>query len=150
DPYSASKACAEIVVNSFRNSFFYPGNYPVHQKALASARAGNVIGGGDWSEDRIVPDIIRSLQKEKEIFVRNPAAVRPWQHVLEPITGYLLLGAKLAGEGGQDFATGWNFGPLPNQFYTVAELADALVKAWGCGAWRVYDTHQAPHEAGLL
>ena len=149
DPYSASKACAELVVDSFRNSFFNPGKYAVHQKAIASARAGNVIGGGDWSKDRIVPDIIRSLAADEIIPLRNPAAVRPWQHVLDPIEGYLLLGALLHQQP-FIFAKAYNFGPLPEQHLTVKELVELGIHYWGKGAWKDVSDLNQPHEAGLL
>ncbi|MEP7279232.1 MAG: CDP-glucose 4,6-dehydratase [Bacteroidota bacterium] len=149
DPYSASKACTELVVNAFRNSFFNPSGHTQHQKTIASARAGNVIGGGDWSADRLVPDIIRALQKEQTIAVRNPGAIRPWQHVLEPLTGYLLLAAQLH-EAPASCATAYNFGPYPDDHLTVKELVSIAVTQWGGGNWQdVSDAHQ-PHEAGLL
>jgi CDP-glucose 4,6-dehydratase len=149
DPYSASKACTEIVISSFRNSFFNPNNYLQHHKAIASARAGNVIGGGDWSTDRIIPDIIRSLQQGNKIEVRNPAAVRPWQHVLEPLTGYLLLGALLYDEPAA-FARAYNFGPYPEDHLTVKDLVTTAINIWGQGAWKDISDPEQPHEATLL
>ncbi|MEA5141156.1 CDP-glucose 4,6-dehydratase [Arcicella rigui] len=149
DPYSASKAAAEIVVSSYRKSFFNPDSYNVHQKALASARAGNVIGGGDWAKDRIIPDIVRALQATTSIRVRNPNAVRPWQHVLEPISGYLLLGAKLAIEPIK-YATAWNFGPYMADTLTVGEVVNKVIKIWGEGEAEIKQNANAPHEAGLL
>ena len=149
DPYSASKACTEIVVSSFRNSFFNIENYTVHQKAIASARAGNVIGGGDWSTDRIVPDIIRSLQQSAAIEVRNPIAVRPWQHVLEPLTGYLLL-AGLLNEQPEQYSKPYNFGPYPADHLTVKKLVELSITTWGSGAWTDMTDPAQPHEAGLL
>jgi CDP-glucose 4,6-dehydratase len=149
DPYSASKACAELVVSSFRNSFFNTGQYNRHHKALASVRAGNVIGGGDFSRDRIVPDIVRSLQQQQTIAVRNPHAVRPWQHVLEPVGGYLLLGGLL-NETPAAYSKAYNFGPLPGDHLTVRELVEKAISAWGSGQWQdMSDPHQV-HEAGLL
>ena len=149
DPYSASKACTELVLSSFRNSFFHPDAYAQHQKAIASARAGNVIGGGDWSEDRIIPDIIRSLQADKSIPVRNPAAIRPWQHVLEPLTGYLVL-ASLLHNKPSGYSPAYNFGPLPNDHLTVKDLVTTAVQLWGKGSWKdVSEAHQL-HEATLL
>ncbi|HKB45601.1 MAG TPA: CDP-glucose 4,6-dehydratase [Chitinophagaceae bacterium] len=149
DPYSASKACAEIVVSSFLNSFFNPVAYQHHQKSIATARAGNVIGGGDWTMDRIVPDIVSSLQQQKIIEVRNPGAVRPWQHVLEPIAGYLLLAGRLHEEPSK-YSTAYNFGPLPKDHLTVKELVETAIKHWGNGNWKdAFDAVQ-PHEAGLL
>lgn len=149
DPYSASKACTEIIVNSFRNSFFNIKKYGQHQKAIASARAGNVIGGGDWSIDRIIPDIVRSLQHKKNIVVRNPAAVRPWQHVLEPLSGYLQLAVLLDKEP-VSFSTAYNFGPLPGDHLTVKELVTTAIKSWGSGKWTDSSDLSQPHEAGLL
>lgn len=149
DPYSASKACTEIVVSSFRNSFFNTNNYTTHQKAIASARAGNVIGGGDWSDDRIIPDIIRSLKKNETINVRNPKAVRPWQHVLEPIAGYLQL-AALMDAAPLKFSKAYNFGPLPDDHLTVKELVEIAIETWGTGNWKDGSDPSAPHEAGLL
>lgn len=149
DPYSASKACTEFIVSSFRNSFFNLKNYDAHQKAIASVRAGNVIGGGDWNKDRIIPDIIRSLQNNKPIEVRNPNAVRPWQHVLEPLTGYLLLGGMLSDEP-QKFSKPYNFGPLPNDHLSVRELVETAIRIWGKGEWKDISNASEPHEAGLL
>jgi len=149
DAYSASKACAELVVSSFRNSFFNINNYSQHQKAIASVRAGNVIGGGDWNKDRIIPDIIRSLKNNQPIEMRNPNAVRPWQHVLEPLTGYLLLGAKLNDEPIK-FSKAYNFGPLPNDHLSVKELVETAIKVWGNGSWKDISNLNKPHEAGLL
>ena len=149
DPYSASKAATEIVVNSFRNSFFNPQKYSVHQKAVASVRAGNVIGGGDWNKDRIIPDIIRSLVADEPIAVRNPLAVRPWQHVLEPVNGYLLLGILLD-KNAQIYSGAYNFGPLPTDHLPVNKLVDIAIDCWGSGAW--IDTSESTHlhEANLL
>ena len=149
DPYSASKACTELVVSSFRNSFFNTKSYSTHHKAIASARAGNVIGGGDWSEDRIVPDIIRSLQQGKAIALRNPNAVRPWQHVLEPLTGYLLLGALL-NDAPANYSPAYNFGPVPNDHLSVKELVIMAVNYWGEGQWSDVSDSSQLHEATLL
>jgi CDP-glucose 4,6-dehydratase len=149
DPYSASKACTELVVSSFRNSFFHPSSYSKHQKAIASARAGNVIGGGDWSTDRIVPDIIRSLQTGTEIIVRNPLAVRPWQHVLEPLCGYLMLAAFLNTQP-EHYSKAYNFGPLPQDHLTVRKLVEQSISTWGSGHWKDASISGDPHEAGLL
>ena len=149
DPYSASKACTELVVSSFRNSFFNTAHYNRHQKSLASVRAGNVIGGGDWSRDRIVPDIVRALQQQKTIEVRNPHAVRPWQHVLEPVGGYLLLGGLL-NEQPLQFSKAYNFGPLPNDHLTVKELVEKAIASWGSGSWHDASDPAQVHEAGLL
>lgn len=149
DPYSASKACAELAINSFRNCFFNIKNYDTHKKAIASVRAGNVIGGGDWNKDRIIPDIVRSLKNNIDIDVRNPNAVRPWQHVLEPLIGYLLLGGMLNDEP-QKYSGAYNFGPLPNDHLTVKELVEIALKTWGNGNWKDMSNASAPHEAGLL
>ncbi|PVD53475.1 CDP-glucose 4,6-dehydratase [Terrimonas sp.] len=149
DPYSASKACTELVVSSFRNSFFNITQFDKHQKALASARAGNVIGGGDWSTDRIIPDIIRSLQAKQNIIVRNPSSVRPWQHVLEPLTGYLLLGGLL-NQHHEKYSTAFNFGPLPGDHLAVKDLVKKAIESWGSGNWTDASNPGQPHEAGLL
>lgn len=149
DPYSASKACTEIVISSFRNSFFHPAKHAVHGKGLASARAGNVIGGGDWSEDRIIPDIVRHLARRQSIVVRNPAAIRPWQHVLEPLAGYLTLGHLLHHQP-TAFAKAYNFGPQPQDHLTVRELVETAVGCWGSGEWTDASDPSQPHEAGIL
>jgi CDP-glucose 4,6-dehydratase len=153
DPYSMSKGATELVTASYRKSFFDPKKVIEHGVFVASARAGNVIGGGDWAEFRIVPDAIASLTKGKPIPVRSPKSTRPWQHVLEPLSGYLLLGARLAGEGTatpHQFCEGWNFGPEASATRTVGELADQLVKHWGAGAWENKAEPGAKHEAKLL
>ncbi len=153
DPYSASKAAAEIVAGSYRRSFFPPSQLDRHGVALATGRAGNVIGGGDWAIDRIVPDSIAALREGRAIAVRNPGAVRPWQHVLEPLSGYLTLASKLAtGAPGERaaFCDAWNFGPLGLSNRTVADLVGHLIEQWGCGAWIDDSQPGAPHEAGLL
>jgi CDP-glucose 4,6-dehydratase len=145
--YSASKAAAEVLISSYRRSFFGGA------VAAASGRAGNVIGGGDWAADRIVPDAIASLAAGRPIEVRRPTAVRPWQHVLEPLSGYLLLASRLLDEdetARRRAAGAWNFGPAIGNTRTVAELADALVDGWGGGSWRDVGVPDAPHEAGLL
>jgi CDP-glucose 4,6-dehydratase len=149
DPYSASKAASEIVISSYRNSFFNPADFDTHRKAVASARAGNVIGGGDWSADRIIPDIVRALHAQKPVTVRNPAAVRPWQHVLEPVGGYLLLGSKLAVQP-QQFASAWNFGPQSQDTLTVKEVVEKALSIWGAGTYETPQQVGQPHEAGLL
>ncbi|NTU53574.1 MAG: CDP-glucose 4,6-dehydratase [Chlorobiaceae bacterium] len=149
DPYSSSKACSELLTGAYRQSFFNPDDYARHGKCLASARAGNVFGGGDWQVDRIVPDCIRHLEGDKPIVVRNPHAVRPWQHVLEPLSGYLLLAERMA-EKPETFASAWNFGPEDSSFLTVGSLVDTVVKAWGRGAWEDHSIPGAVHEAHLL
>jgi len=149
DPYSASKACAELVIESYRNSFFNLKTYHVHQKAIAVARAGNVIGGGDWSLDRLIPDIVRALSKNERIEIRNPNAVRPWQHVLEPLYGYLLLGAKLAADH-LLFSQAYNFGPGADDALPVGKMAEMAIECWGSGEYYVNKVVNQPHEAGLL
>ncbi len=150
DPYSASKAAMEIAVSSWRNSFFMPARADEHGVRLASARAGNVIGGGDWSGNRLVPDLVRALPRNMQAELRNPRSLRPWQHALEPLGGYLLLGAKLAAPGGEAYAEAWNFGPLPTDVRNVGELAGALLERWGREGWKDVSDRAAPHEAGLL
>ena len=149
DPYSASKACSEIVIDSYRKSFFNPKDYNKHQKAIASGRAGNVIGGGDWAADRLIPDIVRALSKNELISIRNPQAVRPWQHVLEPLFGYLTLGAKLS-ENPVNYAEGFNFGPQLNDVLTVDNMVQMALKIWGSGQVNYPQLNNQPHEAGLL
>lgn len=149
DPYSASKACAEIVISSYRNSFFNQKQYSNHSISLASARAGNVIGGGDWSKDRIIPDIIRALQSETPVIVRNPNAIRPWQHVLEPLGGYLHLATKMSDDKIK-YSEAWNFGPEIEDDLTVEELVKLAIKYWGKGMYETPELKNQPHEAGLL
>jgi CDP-glucose 4,6-dehydratase len=149
DPYSASKACAELVIDSYRKSFFNPSSYAVHHKAVASARAGNVIGGGDWAKDRIIPDIVRSLHQRQPVSLRNPASVRPWQHVLEPLEGYLKLAASLQADH-LSFAGAYNFGPYPENSQPVAVLAKKAMDAWGEGELVIAKNESTLHEAGLL
>jgi CDP-glucose 4,6-dehydratase len=150
DPYSNSKGCSELVTSSFRNSFFNPADYgQMHQVALASARAGNVIGGGDWAEDRLIPDFIRAIGHGEKVKIRSPHAIRPWQHVLEPLSGYLVLGAKLYAEGAS-YAEGWNFGPDDSDAKTVEWIAGKICEVWGGNAFYEIDTHLQPHEATYL
>lgn len=149
DPYSASKACAELVIDSYRNSFFNPKNYGEHQKGVAVARAGNVIGGGDWSKDRLLPDIARALGKNETVVVRNPNAVRPWQHVLEPVFGYLLLGEKLEKHPAK-FSQAYNFGPYVSDNLSVKHILDIAIEKWQSGSYIIEDNSTLPHEAGLL
>ena len=149
DPYSSSKGCAELVTSAYRRSFFSSeaGTSPTR---LASARAGNVIGGGDWAQDRLVPDILRAFEAAQPVIIRNPQAVRPWQLVLEPLSGYLTLAQKLAGPGGEAFAQGWNFGPSASDTRPVEWIVDQMIRRWGSGAaWR-QDTVVGPHEAHFL
>jgi CDP-glucose 4,6-dehydratase len=149
DPYSASKACAELVIDSYRNSFFNVAAYSKHKVAIAVGRAGNVIGGGDWAKDRLVPDIARALGNGQTVQVRNPNAVRPWQHVLEPLTGYLLLGAKLQGDPVK-YAEAYNFGPAADDALTVETIVKLAIKSWQSGQYEMMDANGQPHEAGLL
>ena len=144
DPYSSSKGCSELVTAAYRNSFFERRGV-----ALASGRAGNVIGGGDWQANRIMPDCIRALKKGKQIEVRSPKAVRPWQHVLEPLSGYLLLAAKLSLEG-KKYAEGWNFGPDFSSVITVKEIVSKTIEIWGSGSMNIAQMSSKPHEAQLL
>jgi CDP-glucose 4,6-dehydratase len=144
DPYSSSKACAEIISAAFRNSFFEAGERRV---ALATARAGNVIGGGDWSEDRLIPDLIRGFHAGQAVMIRNPQAIRPWQHVLEPLHGYMLLAEQLlAGR----CASAFNFGPGEDDAWTVDRVATFLADAWGDSAAWTRDAASGVHEAGIL
>ena len=150
DPYSASKAAMEIAVASWRASFFDPAKVDQHGVRIATARAGNVIGGGDWSTNRLLPDLMRALATNGEPTLRNAGSLRPWQHVLEPLAGYLWLGAQLAGPDGERFAEGWNFGPQPTDVRSVGDLADAVLAAWGAPGWTDATQAGALHEAGLL
>jgi CDP-glucose 4,6-dehydratase len=149
DPYSASKACSELLIDSYRNSFFNIKDYNNHLTGIAVARAGNVIGGGDWSKDRLIPDIVRSLMSSKAIVVRNPNSVRPWQHVLEPVIGYLKLGMQLEKKP-IDFAQAYNFGPQSEDVFSVENMVQLAIKSWGSGEYRIEHEFNQPHEAGLL
>jgi len=149
DPYSASKACAELVIDSFRQSFFNPSKFDSHKKAIASVRAGNVIGGGDWSEDRLIPDIIRALAEDSPVIIRNPSAVRPWQHVLEPVFGYLRMGQLLAAEPAR-FGGAWNLGPANTDNLPVSDIVQQAIDIWGKGTIDLQTDPHAVHEAGLL
>lgn len=149
DPYSNSKGCAELVTSAYRSSFFNPGKYSEHHVALASARAGNVIGGGDWAEDRLIPDIMRAISEGRPVVIRNPHAIRPWQHVLEPLSGYLLLAQKLYVDG-VAYAEGWNFGPHDDDAKPVQWIVERLTRKWGDGASWKLDRADHPHEAHYL
>jgi len=149
DPYSASKACCELVVDSYKNSFFNLAKYDQHQKAIAVGRAGNVIGGGDWSKDRLIPDIAKALNVKKEVVIRNPKAVRPWQHVIEPLFGYLELGEKLNADPIK-YAQAYNFGPNTDDALSVEEMVVKSIKCWESGTYIVEVNDNNPHEAGLL
>jgi CDP-glucose 4,6-dehydratase len=145
DPYSSSKGCSELVISAYRNSFFSNNNSPF----IASARAGNVIGGGDWSNERLIPDILKAFEKNEPVIVRNPHATRPWQHVLEPLSGYLVLAQHLFEYGG-DFAEGWNFGPKDEDCKPVSWILEKMVSYWGKEASWLLDKNDNPHEAGYL
>jgi len=149
DPYSNSKGCSELVTAAYRSSYFNPRDFERHRVAVATARAGNVIGGGDWANDRLIPDIIRAILAGEPVQIRNPHAIRPWQHVLEPLSGYLLLAQRLYGEGA-GLASGWNFGPPEEDARPVQWLVERLCSLWGSGAsWRL-DDGEHPHEAHYL
>ncbi len=150
DPYSSSKACAEIVSAAFRQSYFPVEQYAEHRVAIATARAGNVIGGGDWAADRLMPDLLRGFLSGTPVAIRRPGATRPWQHVLEPLHGYLLLAEKLLSADGARYATAFNFGPRDEDAKPVGSVADRMVHAWGEGADWVQDGDPGVHEAGLL
>ena len=148
DPYSSSKACAELVTSAYRLSFFHPEQFgKKHRTVLSSARAGNIIGGGDWNSDRLLPDCIKALAKNERIIIRNPRAVRPWQYVLEPLYGYLLLTAKMLANGPES-AGAWNFGPS-DDFLNVEGLVKLVVRCWGKGRY-IIKTKKDLHEAGML
>ncbi|HEX5337629.1 MAG TPA: CDP-glucose 4,6-dehydratase [Gallionella sp.] len=143
DPYSSSKGCAELVTAAYRNSFFQQG------AAVASARAGNVIGGGDWADDRLIPDMVRAISENRPVLIRNPHAIRPWQHVLEPLAGYLLLARRLYEEGAA-YAEGWNFGPADDDAKPVQWIVARYTQLWGDGAGWTLDQAEHPHEAHYL
>lgn len=149
DPYSSSKGAAEIAISSWRRSFFNPLDYEKHGKSIASVRAGNVIGGGDWALDRIIPDCIRALEAGNPIDIRSPKAIRPWQHVLEPLGGYMLL-AKRMWNSPTEYCEGWNFGPRAESISTVWEVASRVVDNYGSGSLRDLSDPDALHEAKLL
>ncbi|HBE18017.1 MAG TPA: CDP-glucose 4,6-dehydratase [Cyanobacteria bacterium UBA11149] len=149
DPYSSSKACAEIVISAYRDSYFSPPDYHRHQVALASVRAGNVIGGGDWAANRLIPDIIQSFTIGQSVLIRNPHATRPWQHVLQPLSGYLSV-AEYLWKYGVKYAEAWNFGPNEDDAKPVAWIVEELTKLWGNGASWELDKGQHPHEDTYL
>lgn len=149
DPYSGSKACTELVTASYRSSFFNPGRYCLHGVGIASVRAGNVIGGGDWARDRLVSDCIRALLNKEKIIIRSPNSVRPWQHVLEPLSGYLMLAERLY-ENGPDYGEGWNFGPDDRCVKTVEWVVRQLCKEWGLDNYYEINEEGLFHEAGIL
>lgn len=150
DPYSSSKGCVELLASSYRNSYFNLDKYEEHKKLLSTVRAGNVIGGGDWATSRIIPDCISALEADKDIAVRNPEAVRPWQHVLEPLSGYLMLGERMLKEGVR-FSEAWNFGPEASSIVTVEEVVRKVIKYWGKGNLINQSREKTElHEANLL
>lgn len=149
DPYSSSKGCTELLIASYRSSYFPPEQFNEHGVALASARAGNVIGGGDWAEDRLIPDMIKCFMKSEPVLIRHPNAIRPWQHVLEPLSGYVSLAEKLW-SGEERFSQGWNFGPSEYEAKPVSWIVEQLVSNWGNGAaWQLDEGHHL-HEANYL
>ena len=149
DPYSNSKGCAELVTSAYRNSFFNANTYSQHGVALATARAGNVIGGGDWAADRLIPDIVAAFEKAQPVVIRNPHATRPWQHVLEPLRGYLTLAERLF-TSGSEYAEAFNFGPHSDDAKPVGWIVEHMTQKWGSGASSQIDSGQHPHEAHFL
>ena len=145
DPYSSSKACSELVVDAYRNSYFSPDRLHSHKVALATVRAGNVIGGGDWAKDRLIPDLIRGFQSGKPVQIRNPKALRPWQHVLDPLNGYILLAERMLSNP-EETDTAYNFGPDEGDAWTVERIANKLSEMWGPSAAWVTDAAAHPHE----
>lgn len=149
DPYSSSKGACEIAIASWRNSFMNPKDYTNHKKSIASVRAGNVIGGGDWAKDRIIPDCIRAIEEGKDIEIRSPKAIRPWEHVLEPLSGYLLLGERMLEEPTK-YCEGWNFGPTLDSIVNVWEIGEKIIKYYGKGSLKDISDKKNVHEANLL
>ncbi|MDQ6672255.1 MAG: CDP-glucose 4,6-dehydratase [Chloroflexota bacterium] len=150
DPYSASKAAVELVTDAYRRSFFPPEDLCRHGIAVATARAGNVVGGGDWTPDGLVADVMRALLARTPVLVRHPTAIRPWQHVLEPLGGYLTLTSHLLGPDAMQFCSGWNFGPCEQDSLTVAQLVETILREWGDGTWQDVSRPDDPPEAGVL
>ncbi|MBE0675034.1 MAG: CDP-glucose 4,6-dehydratase [Bacteroidales bacterium] len=149
DPYSNSKACSELVTSAYRSSYFNFKNDTNSRVYLASARAGNIIGGGDWSTDRIIPDCVRAVMTDTKVMLRSPNAIRPWQHVLEPLSGYLMLAERLFNEG-HPYAQGWNFGPNDDDIRNVEWVVKSFYNLWGKGAHYEIDSNAQPHEANYL
>ena len=149
DPYSNSKACSELVTRAFRDSFFSVDTFSQHRTAIATARAGNVIGGGDWTEDQLIPDVIRAFNDGRPVSIRRPGSIRPWQHVLDCLGGYLTLAEKLAYDGAS-FSGAWNFGPAVKDARTVGWIVEELCRRWGDDASWVQDSNPHPHEAAFL
>jgi CDP-glucose 4,6-dehydratase len=149
DPYSNSKGCAELVSAAYRSSFFNANAYDQHGVAVATVRAGNVIGGGDWAKDRLIPDVLSAFESRQPVHIRNPHAIRPWQHVLEPLRGYLALAERLYQQG-PGYAEGWNFGPNDEDAKPVAWIVEQMAGLWGQGATWQIDGGEHPHEASYL
>ena len=149
DPYSSSKGCAELIIAAYRNSFFPAKTYHRHGVAVASTRAGNVIGGGDWARDRLIPDIMNALLEKRPVLLRSPNAIRPWQYVLEPLSGYLCLAERLWTQG-PEFAQSWNFGPKHEEVRPVLWIVEYLTRLWGGGSCWELDPAQHPHETHYL
>ncbi len=150
DPYSVSKGCSELITSAYRSSFFNLNDYgKTHNILLSSVRAGNVIGGGDWAKDRLVPDIMKATSNNETVIIRNPDATRPWQHVLEPLSGYLLLGEKLL-EGKKEFAEAWNFGPETNELVKVYDVVNLIKKYWNKVDFKILKKAVDLHEANWL
>ena len=149
DPYSSSKAAAELIVSAYIRSFFNPDNYDSHRKVVATVRAGNVLGGGDWREGRILPDCIRAIESDKEMIIRNPDSVRPWQFVLEPLNGYLVLASKMHKDP-ERYSGSWNFGPAANSIITVRKLVEKVIKYYGKGSMKEIQSKADLHESKLL
>ena len=150
DPYSSSKGAAELLISSYRDSYFSQDKYSKHKTAIASVRAGNVIGGGDWADDRLIPDIIRAFENNEKVVIRNPKSTRPWQHVLEPLSGYLKLAEQLE-KNGSKYAQAWNFGPIEEDARSVQWIVEKMTKLWGDNAdWIDDESGHLPHEANYL
>lgn len=149
DPYSSSKGCSELITSAFRNSFINPEQFKIHNKALSSVRAGNIIGGGDWAKDRIIPDCVRALENKKPVTIRNPSAIRPWQFILEPLCGYLYLATKMYNEP-QNYSGAWNFGPNRESIISVKEMVEIFINKYGEGSWQAKNKENQFHEASLL
>ena len=150
DPYGASKGAAEILLRSYRTSFFPPDKITEHGIKLASGRAGNVIGGGDWTPDALIVDIVKALSQRKPVKVRNPNSYRPWQHVLQALSGYLTLAGKLVTSDNPNLCSGWNFGPLPGNELPVTDIVEMFIEEWGDGLWNDVSLPNQPHEASIL
>jgi CDP-glucose 4,6-dehydratase len=151
DPYSSSKGCSEIITSAYRNSFFNPSEHRQHKKSISSVRAGNVIGGGDWRQDRLFPDCVKALKNNEPVGIRSPQSLRPWQYVLEPLSGYLLLASRMY-DNGEKYSGAWNFGPDNKSVITVEELVKRLIVYWGSGQYRDLSNRLSsePHESGVL